>query len=74
MNKNEIGKNAGIVWRLLENHTIMKYDELKQRSQLSDRELSAAIGWLARENKLDIDVNDKGEYDQFHLPLYNLFY
>ena len=52
----------------------MKYDELKQRSQLSDRELSAAIGWLARENKLDIDVNDKGEYDQFHLPLYNLFY
>ena len=74
MNKNQIGTNAGIVWKLLSDNAHWEYDKLKHASGLSDRDLNAAIGWLARENKLDIDVNDKGEYDQFHLPLYNLFY
>ena len=46
-----IGKNAGIVWRLLDHNRKWEYNELKEATGLSDRDLNAAIGWLAREDK-----------------------
>ena len=51
MNKETIGINAGILWRLLssENRS-WEYNELKEATGLSDRDLNAAIGWLARED------------------------
>ena len=52
MNKNQIGTNAGIVWKLLSDNAHWEYDKLKQASGLSDRDLNAAIGWLAREDKI----------------------
>ena len=52
MNKNQIGTNAGIVWKLLSDNAHWEYDKLKQASALSDRDLNAAIGWLAREDKI----------------------
>ena len=51
MDKNTIGTHAGLVWRLLSNNKRWEYGELKAASGLSDRELNAAIGWLAREDK-----------------------
>jgi hypothetical protein len=33
------------------------YCELKKASGLADRDLNAAIGWLARENKIDFDCD-----------------
>ena len=61
MNKYQIGLNAGIVWRLLNDNSQWSYCELKKASGLSDRDLSAAIGWLAREDKIDFD---SGEADR----------
>ena len=55
MNKHQIGLNAGIVWHLLNNNERWTYCELKKASGLSDRDLDAAIGWLAREDKIDFD-------------------
>ena len=43
MDKATIGTNAGIVWRTI-------------NESLSDRDLNAAIGWLARENKIEFDT------------------
>lgn len=57
MDKNEIGLNAGKVWRLLSNNERWTYDELKSKIDLSDRDLNAAIGWLARENKIDFEAD-----------------
>ena len=57
MDKNEIGLNAGKVWRLLNNNARWTYDELKSNIDLSDRDLNAAIGWLARENKIDFEID-----------------
>ena len=51
MNKNLIGLNAGKVWQLLNNNS-----ELKEAVGLSDRDLNAAIGWLAREDKIDFET------------------
>ena len=55
MNKHQIGLNAGIVWHLLHNNERWTYCDLKKASGLSDRDLDAAIGWLAREDKIDFD-------------------
>ena len=55
MNKHQIGLNAGVIWHLLNDNRPWSYCELKEVSGLSDRELNAAIGWLARENKIDFD-------------------
>ena len=60
MDKGTIGNNAGIVWELLNDGKRWKYEDLKTASGLSDRDLNAAIGWLAREDKIyfETDVNN----------------
>lgn len=48
-----IGENAGIVWRLLNGAEVpLTIPELKQQAGLSDHDLYAAMGWLAREGKI----------------------
>ena len=58
MDKHVIGENAGIIWRLLNNGERWEYEQLKEKSGLSDRDLNLAIGWLARENKIFIRQKD----------------
>ena len=55
MDKNVIGTNAGIVWRTMTGHYCWTYEDLKEQTELSDKELWAAIGWLAREDKIDFE-------------------
>lgn len=53
MDKEKIGTNAGIVWRTLyEGARRMSLDELTSSTNLSLAEVAAAIGWLAREDKI----------------------
>lgn len=57
MDKISIGFNAGIIWRLMnEAQCPMNYETLKTKSGLNDMELSSAIGWLAREDKIEIEM------------------
>jgi hypothetical protein len=51
MDKYTIGKNAGIVWRALQNNK-SSWEELVKNTGLNELELAAAIGWLAREDKI----------------------
>lgn len=54
-----IGENAGIVWRLLNGAEVpLAIPELKQRAGLSENDLYAAIGWLAREGKVFFTEKD----------------
>lgn len=55
MNKHQIGLNAGIIWHLLNNNERWTYCKLKEASGLSERDLDAAIGWLAGEDKIDFN-------------------
>lgn len=57
MNKNQIGVNAGIVWRIMASNYSWTIDELKKHTNLSDAELWSAIGWLARESQVEFDEN-----------------
>lgn len=73
MDKTTIGFNAGIVWRSLDDHRKESYAELKEKCRLSDAELYAAIGWLAREDKIVIEENVLTKEDSYSLPYYNYF-
>lgn len=34
------------------------FEDLRQKTHLSDAELYAAIGWLARENKIEVEEDN----------------
>ena len=73
MDKHSIGTNEGIVWRLMNNDHKWSYQELKEKSGLSDRELNAAIGWLAREDKIQIEEDVNTHKEVFFL-FFNIYY
>ena len=51
-----IGTNAGLVWQALDKLGKMDTKALKKATKLrTDKELYAAIGWLAKEGKLHFD-------------------
>lgn len=52
MNIDTIGYNAGLVWNALNDADALGLKQIKKVTKLKDKELYAAIGWLARENKI----------------------
>lgn len=54
MTKGSIGLNAGAICNLLLNNGYWSFEELKSASSLTEADLWLAIGWLARENKIEI--------------------
>lgn len=71
MTKGTIGLNAGAIWNLLADGKPWSYEELKQDSSLSDADLWSAIGWLARENRIEIDQTST---KMFICPGTNFYY
>ena len=55
MNIEIIGNNAGLVWNALNEKNNQTVKELKKSAKIkTDKALYAALGWLAREGKLNI--------------------
>lgn len=63
MNVEKIGAWAGLVWNALSEADVLGLKQLKKITKLKDKEVFAAIGWLAREGKVDIQVNPDDEKD-----------
>ena len=64
MNTEVIGTWAGLVWNALnEKDVVVGLKQLKKETKLKDKEVFAAIGWLAREGKVDIQTNLDDEKD-----------
>ncbi len=61
MNADVIGTWAGQVWEALNEADVLGIKQLKKITKLKDKELFAAIGWLAREDKLNIQTNPEDE-------------
>lgn len=59
MNAETIGLNAGVVWNALNEANVLGSKQLKKVTKLKDKELYAAIGWLAREGKVVIAEDPK---------------
>jgi hypothetical protein len=55
----QIGNNAGFVWNALNDGGRMSLKEVKKAARIkTEKELFAAIGWLAKEGKLVFDETD----------------
>jgi len=48
----EFSRNAGTVWDVLKTNSPMTQINLLRIAQLDEKQLHAAVGWLARENKI----------------------
>ncbi|MCL2651308.1 MAG: winged helix-turn-helix domain-containing protein [Candidatus Azobacteroides sp.] len=57
--KEKIGTNAGLAWNALNGKGEINLKDLKKETKLSEKDLYAALGWLAREEKINIIEKDK---------------
>lgn len=56
-----IGNNAGLVWQALATAETLGVKQIKKMTKLKDKEVFAALGWLAREGKVNIDIDPEDE-------------
>ena len=59
MEINNIGNNAGVVWNALNANGKMTETKLKKETGLGSSEFYTALGWLAREGKLNVVVETR---------------
>lgn len=52
MNTDTIGTWAGLVWNALNEADVLGLKQLKKITKLKEKEIYAALGWLACERKL----------------------
>ena len=55
----EIGTHAGQIYKIIDIWQDIDFDSIKKLTNLSDYEVHAALGWLAREDKIKIDENNR---------------
>ena len=61
MNSEKIGTYAGLVWNALNEADVLGTKQLKKITKLKDKEVYTAIGWLAREGKINIEESEDGK-------------
>lgn len=54
----KIGNNAGVVWNALREGAL-EIKALKKETKLTEKDLYAALGWLAREGKVQFTEEGK---------------
>lgn len=57
MNTDTIGTWAGLVWNALNEADVLGQKQIKKITKLKDKEIYAALGWLAREGKITFEEN-----------------
>ncbi|MCM1348418.1 MAG: winged helix-turn-helix domain-containing protein [Firmicutes bacterium] len=55
MTTDTIGSWAGLVWNALNEADVLGIKQLKKMTKLKEKEVYAALGWLARENKVTFE-------------------
>ncbi|MBE6322606.1 MAG: hypothetical protein E7073_06285 [Bacteroidales bacterium] len=58
----EIGENAGKIWNALSDGSTKEAKEIKKAAGIKDKEFYTALGWLAREGKVNIEVDKTNVY------------
>ncbi len=62
MNTDIIGALAGSVWNALNEADVLGTKQLKKVAKIkTDKELYAALGWLAREGKINFQDSEDGK-------------
>ena len=72
MENNQIGLNAGMVWRTLDaSNSKMSINGLLAKTSLTEIDILMAIGWLAREGQIVI-IRESGM--MYFSTYYEMFY
>ncbi len=62
-----ISRNALRLWQIMNDGTTWCYNKLRQVSNLSDREINAALGWLAREDTVEIVIDPDSNEESYRV-------
>lgn len=75
MNKNDVGSNAGKIWRLLAERGNMSIRKIGEMTHCNESVIFLALGWLARENKINFR-NDSSDmlFVEVNIPLTETYY
>jgi hypothetical protein BACCOPRO_01675 len=65
MDANVIATNATRIWQLMNDGATWCFEALKRVTGLSGREINAALGWLAREDSVEIIPDPVTREDTF---------
>lgn len=57
--ESEIGTHAGQIYKLLNIWHDIDFVSIKRLTNLTDEEIHAALGWLARENKIQVNEDNR---------------
>ena len=58
---NVIGKNAGVLWTYLDKNGASTVTKITKETNLDAKSIQRAIGWLAKEDKLTIELRGRTE-------------
>ncbi len=59
MKKIKIGFDAGKIWQIIEESKLIKISDLKRITKMDIKDLYLALGWLARENKVQFSEDER---------------
>ena len=60
--KEIVGGYAGLVWRALEGKNALSRKEIKKVTKLRDNEFYLGLGWLLREDKINVTGDEEKYY------------
>ena len=60
--KEMVGEFAGMIWRALEGKNAISQKELKKDTKLKDKEFYLGLGWLLREDKINVTEGEEENY------------
>lgn len=58
MTTDTIGNWAGLVWNALNEGDVLDIKQIKKITKLKEKDIMAALGWLARENKITFEESE----------------
>ena len=57
----KVGNAAGEIWRFLDKNGPMSVSKLAKEISVEEKNFQRAIGWLAQEGKISIDIINRAE-------------
>ena len=58
---NVIGNAAGVLWKYLDKNGASTATKISKETKLDSKSIQRAIGWLAKEDKLSIEIKGRTE-------------
>lgn len=67
MTIDNISRNALHLWQIMNDTSTWSYDRIVKESHLSDRDIALALGWLAREDSIEIIRDESSDTDTWRI-------